>query len=182
MITIPAFDAPTWFGNFTEGAEPIAGDQLQPVLEFTLLWNLFEREIHNRFVRVSGIREHVNQSYERDLLDGESYQPHVEFFRSRYPEFEEEGYLADRLLPESRKHIHADLRDTRLVQDVLSGKSGDTNNVVYALLFIAYRVRNNLFHGEKDVYTLHLQKDLFSTVNSVLATYLQQTCRQLSKG
>ncbi len=182
MSVVPKFDAVTWFGKFTKESSTIASEDLQPVLEFTLIWNLFERELHNRFVRIRGIREHVDHRYNEGLLDKSAFQPHVEFFRVRYPEFEEEGHLANRLLPASRRNVLADLADTKIVEDVLSGESNDANNVIYALLFISYRVRNNLFHGEKDIYQLHLQRDLFATVNSILATYLEQTCRQIQNG
>jgi hypothetical protein len=55
----------------------------------------------------------------------------------------------------------------------LHGESQDLNNHVYALLLIAHRVRNNLFHGNKKVESLPRQIDLFHTVNALLATYLE---------
>ncbi len=54
------------------------------------------------------------------------------------------------------------------MKTVFEGNYTGINNVVYALPFVAYRVRNNLFHSENAVDTLHLQKDLFETVNAFL--------------
>ena len=62
-----------------------------------------------------------------------------------------------------------------LARGVLAGDLSDANNAVHALLLIAHRIRNNLFHGEKEVATLHSQADLFRAVNSLLATYLNVT-------
>ena len=47
------------------------------------------------------------------------------------------------------------------------------NNIVYALLLIAHRIRNNLFHGNKGIESLHTQTDLFRVVNRLLATFLE---------
>jgi hypothetical protein len=62
-----------------------------------------------------------------------------------------------------------------VVGGVLNGTLNDPNNVVYALLLIAHRIRNNLFHGEKEVAILHAQAELFQAVNSLLASYLSLT-------
>lgn len=180
MLTIPQFNALEWFSQFSENHTQIDASELQPVLEFTLVWNLFERATCDRFVRIDLLRQHVNKASNRDQLHREAYEPFLTFFRHRYPRHDEEEFLADYLLSDRRRHANRDLEDIKLLRDVLAGRSTDTNNLVYALLFIAYRVRNNLFHGEKDVYTLHLQKDLFQTINSLLSIYLQQTCSLLA--
>jgi len=179
MPAIPQFDAVNWFSQFSASGTPIDASELQPILEFTLIWNLFERETCDRFVRITAVRDHVNRASNRGQLHREAFEPYLSFFRSRYPSYNEEEFLADHLLSGRRRHVAGDLEDIALLRDVLAGISTDTNNVVYALLFIVYRVRNNLFHGEKDVYTLHLQRDLFEAINSLLSTYLGQTCRQI---
>lgn len=176
MSTIPQFNAVEWFSQFSGNGAELDAAELQPVLEFTLIWNLFERETCDRFVRISSVREHVNRASNRGQLERDAYEPYLTFFRGRY---QAEEFLADYLLSGRHRHMARDLEDISLLREVLAGTITDTNNVVYSLLFIAYRVRNNLFHGEKDVYTLHLQKELFKTINSLLSTYLQQTCRQL---
>lgn len=181
MPPFPQFNAIKWFSQFSESGAEIDAAELQPVLEFTLIWNLFERETCDRFARIDSVRQHVNRASNRGLLQRESYEQYLTFFRQRYPHHDEGEFLADRLLSGQRRYMTRDIEDINLLRDILAGTSTDTNNVVYSLLFVAFRVRNNLFHGEKDVYTLHLQKDLFQTINSLLSTYLQQTCRQLAK-
>jgi len=161
MPATPQFNALEWFSRFSKEGTPIDASELQPVLEFTLIWNLFERETCDRFVRIDSIREHVNWASSRGKLQSDAYEPYLAFFRERYPQHDEEEFLADHLLASSRCHTRRVPEDIALLSDVLAGRSTDANNVVYALLFIAYRVRNNLFHGEKNVYTLHLQKELF---------------------
>ena len=46
---------------------------------------------------------------------------------------------------------------------------------VYLLLFIAAKVRNNMFHGTKDTRTLDEQKELFEIINELLMSVLEIT-------
>ncbi len=43
---------------------------------------------------------------------------------------------------------------------------------VYALLLIAHRIRNNLFHGNKELPKLVDETDLFNYVNALLQQYI----------
>ncbi|MEN8725510.1 MAG: hypothetical protein ABF325_08050 [Lentimonas sp.] len=49
MTQIPEFNPSTWFAQFTTDGNPIPQDELKPDLEFTLIWNLFEREVCAKF-------------------------------------------------------------------------------------------------------------------------------------
>ena len=183
MPEIPPFDALSFFEQFTANGVQVGSAELQPVLEFTLLWNLFEREAHERHMSVGGLRTVVDENDNAGKLDCEAFKPHLNFFRTRYPDLDEVSALRRRLTP--RDHRMGRTRGTdnlNIVKRVIKGELSDPGNVVYALLFIAYRVRNNLFHGEKDIHTLHLQEDLFRTVNSFLSIYLKQTLEERQIG
>jgi hypothetical protein len=173
-MPIPKFNASTWFAQFTAGGAAIPADELQPVLEFTLVWNLFEKLVCERNAGLPRIRRHVDQSIDQNMINGADYHPFVEFFQERYEDPSEE-FLISVLLSSRRLPSRVDREDIRLVKEVLVGNYSDANNVIYALLFIAYRIRNNLFHGEKAVETLHLQKELFETVNAFLSKYMSDT-------
>ena len=58
------------------------------------------------------------------------------------------------------------------VKSVLEGKVNAVDDIVFALLIIIFRLRNNLFHGEKWVYKLDDQVDNFRNANQVLAKFL----------
>lgn len=62
-----------------------------------------------------------------------------------------------------------------VVKRVLIGEAHDLNNIVYALLLIAHRIRNNLFHGNKRLESLHTQTELFHVVNRLLADYIEDS-------
>lgn len=177
MSTVPQFDAIAWFALFSGSNSPLDTSELQPILEFALIWNLFERMTCNRFVKISSIHSHVNEASKSGKLQYKEFDSHLKFFRKHYPRHNEKDYLTDNLFPGIRRPNKEELQSINLLRDSLAGNSNDTKNTVYALLFIAYRIRNNLFHGEKNIYELHLQKKLFQAINSLLSIYLQQTCQ-----
>lgn len=160
-----AFNSIEWINQLAPEESGLSYPDLEPVLSFSLIWNLFEAVTCNRYADLRRIQADVDKCYERELLKAEDFSPFVEFFRNRYVKGHEINILPERLRLRGEAHI-------RLVEDVLEGKSTDINNVVFALLIIAYRVRNNLFHGEKNVFTLDTQLDLFRAVNALLAKYL----------
>ncbi|MDQ8192653.1 hypothetical protein [Roseibacillus persicicus] len=180
-MQISQFDAVSFFGQFNSESGPMNHAQLQPILEFTLLWNLFERELGNRSMSLKTIKNIVDICESRGDLDSLDVDPYVEFFRDRYPRFSEEGFLAQRLEPMAFREGGRTMNNVNLFRKVLDGELVDRPNVVYSLLFVAYRMRNNLFHGEKDISLLHLQEDLFNAMNTFISKFLVATVRQISE-
>jgi hypothetical protein len=133
-----------------------------------LIWNLFETHACQRNANLSSIRRSVDRAVESSRLSSDRYNQFVHYFRERYYLADEGKFetFFDRLMltcPESQK----------VVKRALNGHASDVNDVVYALLLIAHRIRNNLFHGNKDVQSLPQQAELFTAVNSLLTTYLE---------
>jgi len=56
-------------------------------------------------------------------------------------------------------------------------KSIEKNNpqIIFLICFIAYRLRNNLFHGNKSFHQLYQQKNLFEMINNFLVEILIKT-------
>lgn len=167
--SIAAFQPLPWVNEYTRTAAPIDDASFGPILHFSLMWNLFERDACGREATPQTIEKSVEKAFTDGRLSLTAFGEHVVYFRDRSqrPGMTAQKYLDNLRLtnPKARK----------LVDGLLSGSLSDTNNLVHALLLIAHRIRNNLFHGEKEVALLHTQVDLFRTVNSLLATYLAQT-------
>jgi len=64
--------------------------------------------------------------------------------------------------PTMRRHLEA----------TLNSPQSSLEDIVKSLLFIAYRIRNNFFHGNKNLSDLFNQEDLFQQINQVLMDYL----------
>jgi hypothetical protein len=98
----------------------------------------------------------------------DAFTEHLAYFRGRA---QRNGMLVEQYLDALKVHRN----DRALVGDVLIGRLNEVKSVVHALLLVVHRIRNNLFHGEKDVAYLHTQAELFRAANSVVATYLTVT-------
>jgi len=169
QTSIDKFDPLRWVNEYTQTALPIDEATFGPILHFSLMWNLFERNACCKEANPSNIERSVQLAFADGKLSLTPFAEHLAYFQSRS---QRDGMTTDQYL-NALKLTNQKAR--KLVQSALAGHLRDVNNVVYALLLIAHRIRNNLFHGEKDVAYLHSQRDLFHTVNSLLATYLEQT-------
>ena len=65
--------------------------------------------------------------------------------------------------------------DTTSVQRVLLGLTNNSCDIIKAIIMIIYRYRNNLFHGEKAIASLPIQKDNFIYANKFLIACLEAT-------
>ena len=168
-LTIGEFDPLTWINEYTTPAISITSETYEPIMQFSLMWGLFERNACMREATVATIEKSVDSAFAAGLLEAGNFQEHLEYFKNRATRNGNtiEAYFKALVLTNDRAK--------RMVRGALDGTLKDANNVVLALLLIAHRVRNNLFHGSKDVAVLHSQVELFKAVNSLLATYLSST-------
>ena len=89
----------------------------------------------------------------------------LDYFRRRY-------FLADP--PQGRfSSLKVAENKREFVEKVLRGEDNDPMRCTTALLFVVYRLRNNLFHGEKWVYDLRDQKANFEQANKTLIGALE---------
>lgn len=166
MTPAPQIDEIQWINRYFGTSGLLDYDHLRPILCFSLIWNLFETQCQ-RHATPSSIRSSVDHADEFGRLSRSRYDPYLTYFRDRYlSDGETFDMFFDHLLL-----THAESQV--VVRRALSGDSRDLNNIVYALLLIAHRIRNNLFHGNKDVQSLPQQTELFTTINSLLTTYLE---------
>lgn len=165
-LTIAHFNPLLWVNEYTQPAIQIDQDAFGPILHFSLMWNLFERDACERNATPAIIEKAVKSAFTAKSLTLAPFNEHLEYFKNRA---QLDGMTIDNYLDALKMK---DGNSRHLVGGVLSGTFTDPNNAIYALLLIAHRIRNNLFHGEKDVAMLHTQTHLFRAVNSLLATYL----------
>lgn len=142
-------------------------DDLRPILCFSLIWNLFETRACGRSATADSIRRSVDRADGAGLLQRDRYERYLQFFQSRY-------ITSERNIEEVFNHLLLTApRAQDVVRRALLSESHDLNNHVYALLLIAHRIRNNFFHGNKEIESLPHQIDLFNEINALLATYLE---------
>ena len=169
------FDAIPWINSHLNGAANLDFEQLKPILCFALLWNMFESKACDKNANQHSIIKSVQDADGFGLLKIERYEPILNFFKHRYVTFNtiNDNFLGLQLTNQAAKKI---------VNDVLIENYFDLNNVVSALLLITHRIRNNLFHGNKNVESLPNQTDLFVMINFLLSRYLEDIVDMTSQG
>lgn len=172
---IKKIDELKWIMKFFGNSFKLKTAGIDRVRNFSLLWNLFERYACNRLANINSISSAVDMINQSEAITAELITDHIEYFSNRY-------FNSDR----SPKPIFEDLkfRDggdqsaKQRVIDTLTGQQSDPKENLKSLLFILYRFRNNLFHGEKEIINLNKQVENFIIANDLLTKVLTIMKRQ----
>lgn len=146
-------------------------DNIAYIQDFTLLWNIFESHFFNpQFgVNYRSISFLINQNNSR-LIIPISFNQHYTFF-----------YELIKNDPENYNKFHFEYRisenDTNIItiRRLLQGNNQSRNltEIAYINFVIAYRIRNNLFHGVKNILDIPNQEAIFEKVNSILIDFIE---------
>ncbi len=161
------FNTLDWIDRYFKQRVRLDYDELQPILCFSLIWNLFETVACKYRADPTSIRKAVNHAVTLDQLKQTTYDNYVDYFRKRYLSNGNISDVFDGLFVSDAQHV-----EKAMVWGVLLDEKRDLEEIVYALLLIANRIRNNLFHGNKSIDKLPGQTELFRVVNQLLATFL----------
>ena len=115
------------------------------------------------FAQANLIRAKVDEWRAAGTLYNDQYDAELAYFRRRY--FANGGF--------THHFPHLNLRSADypdLVQAVLDGSNNDPRDRLLVLLMIVWRLRNNLFHGEKWAYQLQN----FTHANAILMRLLER--------
>jgi len=143
-----------------DGTNRIEVNDIDEIRDFVLLWNLFESLCFDKFVDMNKINRLIDTKI--DLFDETQYQDIFDYFYNRYKN-------------DVSKFNALKLRnsDKILVKKVLNDEYEDKNNKLKFIMAIIYRYRNNLFHGEKDMRYIRLQKENFGNTNKFLMYFIE---------
>lgn len=155
------------------------------VFYFTLIWNLFEKYCFKNCLSINKIQ---NFSKKKELLDLD-IGTIFEFFKKAYNLDCREGYKDDEFSfnnskysfrfiaikgypdPNNKeiKYFNEDhYYKLQIVKKALTTNNQDQTTKIECLLYLMYRIRNNLFHGKKDPRYIEEQEELFALSNSFL--------------
>jgi hypothetical protein len=158
------FDTRHWLTTHAAQAQEITCRTWFVVGGITLLWNLFERRHCARDADIDAIEDAVpatmNQPLPPTLVEAFS------FWKARYVRNNDTNLLFDELnfRPSHRKAF---------VRSVLLDPLPAPRDQLTATLIIVYRLRNNLFHGEKDLPTLNEQFENLDVACKALAATME---------
>ena len=141
-----SFQIRDWININCVGASDLRPETVEAVFSFTVMWNFFEGKLcrDERDIRVA-FRQIARTYAQRVSLSDE-----IEFWSGRYlkdasfdPAFTDLSFRRD----DGREHVEA----------VLRREKTDSESRLLAVMFIVYRLRNNLFHGLKEINSWNSQ-------------------------
>lgn len=133
-------------------------DRITNILDFALLWNLFELKFFNKYFKITKIDWFIRKytwNISPDILD-ETYN----YFQERY--FENWNF----------SNNFNNLCNDEESQDFIFNSFTNNENKIKTIILIIARLRNNLFHWEKDVWNIEAQEENFWIANKFLMDLL----------
>lgn len=141
-------------------------EKIDSILHFALIWNLFEGRCCDQSASVSNFEKVTERLSNMGQLQINDFDEAFRYFKGRYIQNGNTNQVFDSLF--FRRNDRKEF-----VENVLMEDDPKVEDVVLALLIIIYRLRNNLFHGVKELYTLGKQTDNFTNANLVLRRILE---------
>lgn len=154
-------NADPWLDANAPGFATLPASDRRLLMNFSLIWSLFEGEVLNTSAGTNVITNVVAKWNDAALIDGHTFASEAAYFRDRY--------FVDGSFTYRFEHLHLDRSgDPEIVRDVLSGRNSTPAGLACAVLIIVFRYRNNLFHGEKWAYQLREQHENFQAAINIL--------------
>jgi hypothetical protein len=150
-----------WLCMKAPGFEALSQKERDAIMHFALLWSFFEAKVLHSHGSATSIVE-VSKGWEAEgRLKTELFSDCLMYFRRRY--FQNNEFT------NHFTGLNFRNKDKQpLVEAVLKGEKKNVADTAAALLIIVYRLRNNLFHGEKWADGLRGQLDNFTNANALL--------------
>lgn len=158
------FNEINWLGEYFEGQINYSPSEIESIRNFVLIWNIFESVSGNMSMSIREIDNLVDHLAQQNMLRVNDFREFIDYARQAYNS-DKEGI---NFLNLRRNGPNVE----KLVIDFLESRETNLPQMIKALLYITYRMRNNLLHGEKNVLTIDTQNTDFNLLNKLLAKVL----------
>jgi hypothetical protein len=140
-------------------------------MKFALLWMYFEGQACGTEANSKRLSEFAKDVYARklDVLKGQLDEP-LNFFKLRYSHIQSDP---DRFIRQLGGPKRIKPEDQAAIISALTKTAIDEVDKAIGLLLICFRIRNNLFHGSKELPTPQQQEKLFVNMGFVLIALLK---------
>lgn len=150
-----------WLCAKAPGFNELSNAEREAMMQFSLLWSLFENKALDNHASVGAITTLVDRWNNDGRLENTAFNEALTYYRNRYFINGEATDYFDGL--------RLGNRDNReLVEAMLKGQATTPRDHIVALFIVIYRLRNNLLHGEKWAYGVSGQLDNFTNANACL--------------
>ena len=139
-------------------------DELNPVRDFTVMWNLFENRMCDRNFNEMKIRRLIDEY----SISSENFHDYLNYFSYRYVYRSDSENLFNQL------YNNQTSSSKDFVYNVLIGKYETDEDKIIACVLIVHRYRNNLFHGNKQLIGINHQRQNLNVATLVMATFMER--------
>jgi len=131
------------------------------ILDFSLLWSFFEGTTLKGHANLESIREYVHGLDDNGRLERINFSEYLAYVRDRY--FRDSEYS------EHFQYLYVEMSgDPKEIHQMLKNQTNSKRVLLIGCLAIIFRLRNNLFHGEKWKYQLQGQQSNFNHASLLL--------------
>lgn len=155
-----------WLSNRVPGFAMLSREERDGIIDFSFLWSLFEGKVMDGRCDVPRIREYVLHRYQLGLFQSLDCEPYIGYLKNRY--------YGDGEVTDYYNGLHLERSGNPIeVIEILRNKESPKEIKIIGCLIIVYRLRNNLFHGEKWHYELQGQLNNFTQANVFIKQLIQ---------
>ncbi|MBN1816756.1 MAG: hypothetical protein JW828_05315 [Sedimentisphaerales bacterium] len=143
------------------------------VVSFLITWSIFESRFFRGFVKVSNLEGFAKKVVANSGYDKEYFREAAEHFHMRYQD--KKKYKNLKYLGEPGKYDNS--KESKIVDEIINRKFDENDKEwMRLLLYVVYRYRNNIFHGNKDVNSwLNTYKEQIKLCISTIQTWISLT-------
>ena len=135
------------------------------LFEFAVIWNIFEKKKMGNHASIFDVSDFVERL---PSIDNININEIFEYFKNRYTNNPNYANLFEALRWRDKEK---DKKDE--THRILLDKDSIDKDKIKAVLYIIFRLRNNLFHGKKSILTIDQQRETFKLANSFLLDVIQ---------
>jgi hypothetical protein len=149
-----------WINNYLKLR--IKKKNIKATLMFTLYWNIFEHVTCNDNFSITKLRDIIRLRN----LNQTCFLEYYNYFKNRYTL---NGSVTDRF----NFLMFRNQNDKQYVYNCLLNQMPNNEQLISSLFLIIQRLRNNIFHGLKEIEVLEVQEPNFNVANKAIITFLE---------
>jgi hypothetical protein len=148
-------------------------EDFEQMESFCLLWNIFEKKVDNTSTTplgLSRIEKFIKGNSQNVNINNSVIDSVFSYFQNRYITTGRINSKFEKLFRPQDSNWKA-----RLISILTDNQmSSTTKEKIFGILIIAYRIRNNSFHGTKELPEIVDQKETFEHLNNFLMNFLDK--------
>ncbi len=152
-----------WLNGHAAFGPRLEAEQINVISEFTLIWSFFEYRVMETEAKLCRLEPYLDEWVNAALITTSTYAQQLDYFKYRYFPDGKESERFQRL--KFRKNDREEV-----ARSVLMGTASSARDVALAVLAIVFRLRHNLFHGNKWTEGIRGQEENLKTACAALMT------------